>query len=99
MVAQWFEYMFRRGKAVLLNGVATQHEHGELHWRFPEASRPDWERKERVRLLLPLGPCIVIQPSLKSELASILPFIAEFRSVDYRIVKFVRSLQAGFLTQ
>ena len=28
MVAQWFKYMFRRGKAVLLNGVATHHERG-----------------------------------------------------------------------
>src|SRR2546423_2075641 len=49
MVAQWFKYMFRRGKAVLLNGVATHHERGNYIDGFQRASRPDWGREERVK--------------------------------------------------
>ena len=49
MVAQWFKYMFRKGKAVLLNGVATHHERGNYIDGFQRASRPDWEREERVK--------------------------------------------------
>jgi hypothetical protein len=49
MVAQWFKYMFCRGKAVLLNGVTTHHERGNYIDGFQRASRPDWERVERVK--------------------------------------------------
>jgi len=34
---------------VLLNGVVTYHERGNYIDGFQRASRPDWERKERVK--------------------------------------------------
>jgi hypothetical protein len=49
MVVQWFKYMFRKGKAVLLNGIGKQTERERHIDCFQRTPHPDWHRTEKVK--------------------------------------------------
>src|SRR5271163_822054 len=49
MVKQWFKYMFRKGKAVLLNGINAANERENYIDGFQRASRPDWHKNDKVK--------------------------------------------------
>jgi hypothetical protein len=49
MVLQWFKYMFRKGKTVLLNAISSASERENYIDGFQRASRPDWRREDKLK--------------------------------------------------
>jgi SNF2 family DNA or RNA helicase len=49
MVTQWFKYMFCKGKTVLLNAIQKSSERENYIDGFQRASRPDWEREDKLK--------------------------------------------------